>query len=300
MFRNPLWVVPLISAACAPPSSTTTPPSLPTTPLDLFYQDTPLVIAHQGGKGLGPEHTLHTSRLGVAAGTDVLELDVHTTADGHVVVIHDDTVDDTTNGTGRVLDFTLAELQALDAGYHWSPDGGVTFPERGQGHVIPTMVEVFEAFPDAWYVIEIKQAEPPMVTPFLSLLEAHGLAERTVVASFHDEVIQRVRTEAPHVLTSFGEDEATEFKFLNHADRATYEPPADVLQLPPTAFDGSVVVIDETLIANARFFGLPVHAWTINERSEMDALLALGVNGLITDWPDRARAAVDALPASDP
>ena len=266
-----------------------------TSSINRFYGEAPLVIAHRGGRGLGPDHTLHTYGVGANAGADVLELDLHTTSDGEIVVIHDDTVDRTTDGTGAVHDFTLAELQALDAGHTWSPDGGATFPERGQGHVIPTLAEVFEVFPDAWYVIEIKQAEPPMVAPFLEALHAWELEERVVVASFSDAVIQEVRAQAPEVLTSFGEEEAGTFRFLNRRQLPTYEPPAEVLQLPPTYFGGGLDLINEELLENADRFGIPVHAWTINEREEMDRLLELGVNGLITDWPDRARAAVDAL-----
>ncbi|MEN0063032.1 MAG: glycerophosphodiester phosphodiesterase [Myxococcota bacterium] len=262
--------------------------------VDRFTNGERLVIAHRGGRGIGPDHTIETFQAGLDLGTDVLELDVHTSSDGEVVVIHDDTVDRTTEGTGRVNDFTLAELQALDAGYTWSPDGGTSFPFRGKGQRIPTMAEVFEAFPDHWYVIEIKQADPPMVDPFLKILQTFGLEQRTIVASFSDEVIQAVRASETGVRTSFGEGEATEFALIDLSALATYDPPAEVLQLPPTAL-GGFEVINETLIDNARRFELPVHAFTINEREEMDRLLALGVDGLITDWPDRARAAIDAL-----
>lgn len=262
--------------------------------VDRFTSGERLVIAHRGGRGIGPDHTVETFQAGLDLGADVLELDVHTSSDGEVVVIHDDTIDRTTEGTGRVNDFTLAELQAFDAGYTWTSDGGATYPFRGQGQVIPTMDQVLEAFPDGWYVIEIKQADPPMVEPFLDLIDQYGIAERTIVASFSDEVIQQVRASGK-VRTSFGEGEATAFKLIDRSLLPTYEPPAEVLQLPPFAF-GDFAVIDEQLIEDANRFGLPVHAWTINERDEMDRLLGLGVVGLITDWPDRAREAIDALP----
>ncbi len=263
--------------------------------VDLFGQREPLVISHAGGLGLGPDHTLETYQRGLDAGGDVLELDVHTTADGVVVSIHDSTVDRTTSGTGRVHDLTLAELQALDAAYHWSPDGGETFPERGKGHVVPSVMEIFEAFPRAWYVIEIKQTDPPMEQALLSLLDEYELRSHTIVASFSDDVIQRFRKLAPEVRTALATDEVRRFVLAgNGLTRDTYEAPGHALQVPVSYYDGQLEVITEDLIRNARRFDLLVHAWTINDRDEMDRLLAMGVNGLITDYPDRARAAIDA------
>jgi len=256
--------------------------------------DEPLVIAHRGGPALGPEHTVETYRAGLDAGADVLEVDVHLTSDGEVVVLHDDTVDRTTDGTGAVSELTLAEIQALDAGHEWSPDGGETFPFRGQGIRIPTLGEVFEAFPDAFYVIEIKQAEPPMIDPFLDVLDAYEMRDRSVVASFSAEVMADFRRAARRVLTSFGEDEVIVLFFLADDAEAGYRPPAELLQLPPR--QGNLEVLTPELIARADRFGLPIHAWTINDRAEMDRLLALGIAGLITDRPAEARAAVDALP----
>jgi len=281
------WIAAGLTVGCATTDE-------PEATVDRFTSGERLVIAHRGGRGIGPDHTLETFQAGLELGADVLELDVHTTSDGEIVVIHDDTVDRTTEGTGRVNDLTLAEIQALDAGYTWSDDGGATFPFRGQGQRVPTMREVLEAFPDEWYVIEIKQADPPMVDPFLELLAEFELEERTIVASFSDEVIGEVRAAGNGVRTSYGELEATQFTLIDLSTLDSYEPPAEVLQVPPTALGGFEVITPE-LIERAARFGVPVHAWTINEREEMDELLALGVDGLITDWPDRARAAVDGL-----
>ena len=262
----------------------------------LFQSPAPLVIAHRGGLRLAPEHTMLAYRTGLEAGADVLELDVARTADGAIVCIHDLTVDRTTQGTGDIRELTLAEVQALDAGYRWSPDGGATFPERGQGHVIPTMRAVFEAFPDASYVIELKQEEPPMVDDFVAELDAFGFRDRIIAAAFANATLQALRVAAPDVPTSFSEDEVRDFILGGPVPGDGYTPPAAYLQLPPRAGDIQVIVPSTMLRADA--FGLPVHAFTINERAEMDRLLALGVRGLITDRPDVARAAVDAFLAA--
>ena len=102
-------------------------------------KDWPINIAHRGGAEIAPENTLEGFREGLRVGAGVLELDVHTTADGHVVVIHDDTVDRTTDGTGAVREMSFAEIRRLDAGYRFTPDGGETFPYRGQGIKTPRL-----------------------------------------------------------------------------------------------------------------------------------------------------------------
>ena len=131
---------------------------------DPVNNDRVLVMAHQGGDGLWPSNTLYAFERAVQAGVNVLELDVHASQDGALVVIHDDSVDRTTDGSGLVGDKTLAELKKLDAGYDWSPERtGETFPYRGQGITLPTLQEVFAAFPDTRVNVEIKQLEPSIV-----------------------------------------------------------------------------------------------------------------------------------------
>ena len=116
----------------------------------------PLVMAHRGGQGLWPPNTLFAFERAVEMGADILEMDIHASADGVLIVHHDDTVDRTTNGSGAIRDHTLTELKELDAGYHWSADGGETYPFRGKGMRIPTLEEVLEAFPKTRLNIDIK------------------------------------------------------------------------------------------------------------------------------------------------
>jgi glycerophosphoryl diester phosphodiesterase len=113
-----------------------------------FLSDQLLNIAHRGGGRLRPEATLPAFENALSVGADVLEFDLHASSDGVVVVIHDETVDRTTDGTGAVQAMTFAELRMLDAGYEFTPDGGQTFPYRGMGIQIPTLVEVLAGFPD--------------------------------------------------------------------------------------------------------------------------------------------------------
>ena len=128
-------------------------------------------------------------------------MDIHSTADGELVVIHDDVVDRVTNGRGAVHAHTLAELKALDAGYWWSDDGGQTYPYRGRGLTIPTLAEVFEAFPDVWINIDVKQADPPIVAPFAEMLRAYGMVDRVCVGSFTTPTMTAFRALCPEVAT---------------------------------------------------------------------------------------------------
>src|SRR5918998_1323473 len=136
----------------------------------------PVNLAHRGASALAPENTIEAFRLAVEAGAGGLELDVHVTRDGHIVVIHDATVDRTTNGTGAVSEMTLEELRRLDAGHNFSPDGGPTRPYRGRGVRVPTLREVLREFPGVAVNIDIKAGNPGIEETVLGVLcEANAL-----------------------------------------------------------------------------------------------------------------------------
>ncbi len=191
----------------------------PKTPPTNFYTDAPrtLVIAHQGGDGVWPGDTLFAFEQAVAIGSDVLEMDAHITKDGRIVLMHDEAVDRTTDGTGLIEDMTLAELKQLDAAYDWTNDEGATFPYRGQGIQVPTLDEVFEKFPQMRYAIEIKKTTNPMEQPMCDLIRQYGMQDRVVVASFHDAVMQNFRALCPEVTTSASRGEVTRYVLMGKA-----------------------------------------------------------------------------------
>jgi glycerophosphoryl diester phosphodiesterase len=245
-----------------------------------------LVMAHRGGRGLRPENTLVAFQEAVALGVDVLEMDLHSTSDGVVVVMHDDTVDRTTDGSGPVHDYSLAELQVLDAGYHWSADDGATTPYRGLGIGVPTLEEVFTAFPGILMNIEIKQAQPAIVAPVCQLIRDHGMAVKVLVASFDDEIIKAFRRTCPEVATTAGEDEVRLLYGLSLVYLGGLLSPAyEAVQVPE--YSGNIHVLTQRFVDAAHGRNLQVHAWTINEVADMQRLLDLGVDGIITDYPDR-------------
>ncbi|HUE98266.1 MAG TPA: glycerophosphodiester phosphodiesterase, partial [Anaerolineales bacterium] len=174
----------------------------------------PLVIAHQGGDGIWPGDTMYAFEKAVEIGTDVLEMDAHMTKDGHVVLMHDEEVDRTTDGTGLIEEMTLAELKQLDAAYKWSNDNGKTFPHRGQGIEVPTLDALFQKFPQMRYVIEIKLTQNPIDRPLCDLIREHNMQDKVMVASFHDEAMQSFRETCPEVATSASRGEVTRFVLL--------------------------------------------------------------------------------------
>lgn len=248
----------------------------------------PLVIAHQGGDGLRPGNTMAAFQHAVELGVDVLEMDIHSTQDGVLVVIHDDTIDRTTDGRGRVQDFTFDELQAFDAGYHFPTLAGSTIeghPFRGQGITIPALEEVFTAFPGYPMIIEIKQAEPSIVEPFCQMIGEYEMTEQVIVASFHTETTLEFRADCPDVATASTSVEVTQFLFLTLGDNAeSFEAEFTAFQVPEMS--GGITVVTPEFVEAAQSQGLSVDVWTVNTREQMERMFAFGVHGIITDYPD--------------
>ena len=241
------------------------------------------MFAHRGSSGTHPENTLEAFAAGVAAGADRLELDVHGTADGYVVVLHDALLDRTTDGTGPVRLRTLTEVRALDAGFAFaSPGGG--HPWRGRGLRIPTLDELLAAHPGVPLNIEVKQQDPPIEEAVLVALDRHGARDRTLLAAEHASIMTRIRAAAPDVLTSCSAAEVAEFVFrLRDGTLDEWTSPAVALQVPPRYQDVDIVTADS--VAAAHRLGLEVHVWTINDPADMESLLDVGVDALMTDLP---------------
>ncbi|MFK7800847.1 MAG: glycerophosphodiester phosphodiesterase [Anaerolineae bacterium] len=257
-----------------------------------FEFERPAVIAHQGGDGIRPSNTMAAFTHAVDLGVDVLEMDIHSTKDGVLVTIHDATVDRTTNGTGRVQDFTFAELQALDAGYHWPTLAEESLradrPFRDQGITIPSLEEVLIAFPSMPLNIEIKQKEPSIVKPFCELLEKYDRTDtgQVLVPSFHAETIEEFRETCPGVPTAVVQNEVITFFVLNVLQlHRIWSPPAEAFQVPRES--AGLTVITPSFVRNLQAHGVVVHPWTINDDSEMTRMLEMGVDGIITDYPNR-------------
>ena len=256
-----------------------------------FAGPRPRVFGHRGAAGLAPENTVPSFALALALGADILELDVHATRDGIIVVMHDARLERTTNGNGALCDLALYELQQLDAGYHFTRGGG-DFPYRGHGVRVPTLESVLKQFPLAYCNIEVKQAAPPIVTDVVNLIRRLDAHHRVLLAAEDDAIMQDIRRTAGGIATSFSAVEVADFMArLQAGTLAGYQPAGRALQIPPR-FDQIELVTPDSLAA-ARRCGLETHVWTINQRDEMERLLALGVDGIMSDLPGLARAVVD-------
>jgi len=243
----------------------------------------PLVIAHAGSE-LYPHNTLFALKQYAAMEVDVLEMDLHLTADGEIILIHDHTVDRTTDGSGDVREMTLEEVQSLDAGWYWTKDQQ-SYPFRGQGIIIPTLEEVFETFPDYPMIIEIKQDSPPMAAPLCELIREYGMEHKVMVASSRESAMAEFRSNCPEVATSATRAEVKEFVvrgflLLDGTITLAYE----ALHVPEK--DNNIPVVTPQFLWFAHNRNLQVHIWTINEAEEIQRFIDLGLDGIMTDRTD--------------
>jgi glycerophosphoryl diester phosphodiesterase len=256
----------------------------------------PINLAHRGASALAPENTIEAFRLALEAGAGGLELDVHMTRDGQIVVIHDATVDRTTNGSGAVAEMTRDELRGLDAGHNFSPDGGPSRPYRGRGVRVPTLGQVLEEFPGVAVNIEIKAGTPGIEETVLGVLrEANALGRALVVSTPHDIVKRFRKASAGNVSTGATRLEIGVFYISSRLRLERLVRPAyDALQVPLRHRGIPVVIPRFVRAAHAR--GVRVDAWTINQADEMSRLLDLGVDVIITDRPDTLAEVLENRP----
>jgi glycerophosphoryl diester phosphodiesterase len=257
-----------------------------------------LNYAHQGGAREAPSSTLFALRQAVAGGADALELDVHATADGVVVVCHDATVDRTTPDVGAIATMAWTQLETLDNAHWWVP-GEVVAPDRAEHEYVhrgkaPTersfgiasLRDVLTEFPDVFLNLDIKQTAPavePYEQLLADLLREFGRTDDVIVASFDDRATDAFAAIAPEISTSCGTMLTTAFWQAVHDDTPLPDARHCALQVPAAA--GGVVVVDERFVGRAHEHGLAVHVWTIDEPAEMERLLDLGVDGIMTDRP---------------
>lgn len=253
-----------------------------------YYSDGlkyPAVIAHQGGGDLWPGNTMYAFEHAATLGVDVLEMDLHITGDDVLVIMHDETVDRTTDGSGEIETMTLTELKTLDAGYDWTMDDGETYPFREMGITVPTLEEIFQAFPDYHMTIEIKKTRRSMAEPFCTLIREYHMQDKVLVASFHDERMTEFRQICPEVATSSARQETTVFVLLSKVFLGRlYSPQFFSLQVPEES--SNITVMTAQFVRAAHERNIRVEPWTINDPEQMQRYIDWGVDGIITDRPD--------------
>lgn len=230
-----------------------------------------LVFGHRGAKAYAPMNTLPAFELAYEQGAVGIELDVHRSKDGHPVILHDFTIDETTNSKGEVTQMTLAELKALDAG-SW-------FSDEFIGVQVPTLSEVFEAVGDKLLInVEIKfmnQDTDGVEQIVANCIRHHNMGERVIVSSFNPYTLKNFHEIMPDVMIGF-----------LYMPSMQFDTESVMKDVPHEARHPYVDMIDEAYMEWARQNNYFVNTWTVNDPEQAKVLQTLGVNCIITDTPD--------------
>ena len=256
-----------------------------------FSSGRPRVFAHRGGSALGPENTIAAFDLGLAAGADGLELDVHLSADGVVVVHHDETLDRTTGDAGRLSQRTAAELAAVDAGFRFEHGGRFGF--RGQGVGIPTLRDVLRRYRDIPMIVEMKVDSAEMGEALAAEVRLAGAADRVCAAGFGPRAVRAARAALPEMASSACAPEVRLALYRSWVNWPVRRVAYGGYQVPEVS--GGHRIVSKAFVKHAHAADLHVQVWTVDDRDDMERLLSWGVDALISNYPDVAVQARDAF-----
>jgi glycerophosphoryl diester phosphodiesterase len=251
-----------------------------------FFQGlTPTVpIAHRGGALRYPENTQVAFEAAARLGARMIETDVHLSADGEVIVWHDDTLDRCSDASGLIADRTAAELARIDAGYRFTPDEGLSWPYRGQGHGAMRLADLLSAMPDMRFNIDLKPNRPELVSAFVQVLEAAQAVDRVCMGSEHDSLAATLHAALPDACHFFPRNALTAWIMaaltgqpLPDDDRWT------VLDMPMR--HNGMVLTNAQLVQAAAADDRWINVWTIDDPADMRTLIELGIGGIMTDRP---------------
>ena len=251
---------------------------------DLFPPGRVAAIAHRGGSKLRPENTLEAFDHAVSLGVDALECDVHVSSDEVPVIIHDATLERTTDASGPVAAKSADELRHVDAGARFGTDAHRPF--QGQGIGVPRLVELLDRHRDIPVIVEIKGDRPEVVPSIVDVLRQSPRPDRFVVGGFSHAVLSAVRQLAPEYPTSASKVEveaAIRRAYLRIRPRRTG---FAVFQVP-YRFQGRQIFA-RPFVRTVTRAGIPFQSWIIDEEEDMHRLMDWGVTGLISDRPDVA------------
>jgi glycerophosphoryl diester phosphodiesterase len=268
-----------------------------------FTSPRPLVFAHRGGSGLAPENTIEAFDNACTLGTDGLELDIHLSRDGVVVVHHDSTVDRTTNGRGEVVACTADELSRLDAGYRFTPDTAdpvrstrlthparpaelvrPAHPYRGRGIAVPTLATVLTRYRELRIIVEMKMNRPELAAAAVEVVRRADAVDRVCFGSFGLRVLRAARAMEPAIATSASREEVRWALYRSWCRWPVHRPSYDGYQAPE--WSGHTRVVSRHFVEMAHRANLGVQVWTVDAEDDARRLLDWGVDALITDRPD--------------
>ena len=246
------------------------------------------IIGHRGARGVAPENTVPAIRHGVDVGVQAIEIDLHASKDEKIVVIHDPTLERTTDGTGPVAERTLDELRNFDAGYRFTPDEGTTFPFRGRGVSIPTLEEAMEAMGDLPAILEVKSAAAGRL--LAEWLPGRPEFDRIIVGGFNADEVGPAGTAARWR----GAYQTDLYDFVLWGKLGVRRPlPDDLTAAMVPVRKGPVRIVTRGFVRRMHEQGKGVFVWTVNRPEEMRQLFDMGVDGLISDYPAVLRRVVE-------
>lgn len=246
-----------------------------------LFQGNEFRIAHRCGKSILPENTLYACKEIYNNNlADILEMDVHLTKDSHLVVIHDATVDRTTNG--KVSDFTYDEIRNLDAGYNFTIDTK-TFPYRNKGIQILELEEFLKALPYANYYIELKVKDLLAAEILVKLIEKNNMQKKVFIGSVSDSVNEKIRELSQGKISVFSGIKQTTKWYLAYllGIRGAVDPP-EVMAIPDLP---RILPISDKFVRATKEQGIKVHIFTVNEKEKIIQFHLLGIDGVMTDNP---------------
>ncbi len=253
-----------------------------------FNNGKKLIFGHRGFSGNYPENTLVSFQSALDAGAIVLELDVHLSKDNKLMVIHDKTLDRTTNGSGKINNFTSLELGKFNAGCKFSISYGkeIIFPFREKELPVPSLEELFEKFPEAKFNVDLKQHDKKTCETFLTLIKDFNMEEKVLAASDDFETINYFRKiSGGKTATGASYREILSFLLSKNKLNSRWFPfEADALQIPEKYF--GIRILTEKLIQEAHKKNVEVHAWVINKKEDITRLFNWGIDGIMSDFPD--------------
>ncbi|HET8540786.1 MAG TPA: glycerophosphodiester phosphodiesterase [Anaeromyxobacter sp.] len=246
----------------------------------------PWIVAHRGGSRLAPENTLQAFERAAALGADAVEIDVRLTSDGTAVVFHDEDTARLTGEPGTIEGRPRSSVAALDAAFAFTPDGGATYPLRGTGVRIPTFAEALARFPRMRFNVDAKSEDAGLVEALAQDVRAAGAVDRVCVGSFFDAQAERLGRLLPGACRYLPQDAATchVLNAKSGGQGAGCPRGYDLADLPHRL--GVMTVVDRKVVEYFHARGMPVHVWTVDDEQEMRDLLAIGVDGIVTDRPD--------------
>lgn len=259
-----------------------------------YFNNQIAIIPHRGGAALYPEETALAYRHNVEQNADELDIDLQESKDHQLILFHDDTLDRTTNGTGAVNQFTLAQLKQFDAGYRWTKDN-ITFPFRGAGLQILSLEDFFTQFPNKHVQIEMKPNNPMLAREACAIIQKYKMTNKVLLFSYHDAVMQAIRSDCPGVATGASKREIRNLLIGSYVLGGALNRFAGSALIVPENY-GKVHVVTPSLLNAAHRRSIRIYVYGATTKEELHRLINMNVDGLIVDGPELAYSVLNRKP----